>query len=140
MMGGTEWQRVSTLGSLERTVTLSFGYGGEWGDQQQLLRSVRVDYGPKYPYAHHRCHHQQPRPFHSFMQLHGIASAGQPHAPRGPQVLCGPHHAHNQGPMFISLFHMQPGPRELTGPTALASQVHKRQSLPGEPTTEQTGH
>lgn len=32
-MGETEWQRVSTLGGLERTVTLSFGYGGEWGYQ-----------------------------------------------------------------------------------------------------------
>lgn len=81
--GGAEWHRVSTLGGLKRTVTLSFGYGGEWGYQQWLLRSVRVDYGPQYPYAHHHCHHQQPHPRHGFMQLHGIASAGQPHAPSG---------------------------------------------------------
>ena len=58
--------------------------------------------------------------------------------PAGPQVLWGPHHAQNQGVLFTCLLHMQPGPRELTGPTALASQVHERQSLPGYPTTEQT--
>lgn len=80
---------------------------------------------------HHRCHHQQTRPFQfhaaTWHRLCRAASCTQ----RGPQALMGLTMHITRVPRS-SLPPQQPGPSELTGPTALASQVHKRQSLPSE--------